>query len=251
MTTFSRSFPFVSSFANSCNWLNYPRRLLTSELTETTWGCHTKKETFTGSGAVMASQFPVRRRSCQKLCSYTKQRQRLLGGCPNIGCHSNFFDAVLQSWSDFTIIFIIGSTAQRGALAFHRSFCQMKYPAIASSDFVTRVFPRVGLSAPRRTPGYTGRPMFSVRVVSLSRLVPILKSQEVRFQSDIILNGLIRHGIKWHQHTREFMYIQGRWVACCKICMQCHCFPDNHWLHVMLVTGCLPHRRTDYSTAME
>jgi hypothetical protein len=31
------------------------------------------------------------------------------------------------------------------ALAFLRSFCQLKYPAIASSDFVTRVFSRVGL----------------------------------------------------------------------------------------------------------
>jgi hypothetical protein len=37
-------------------------------------------------------------------------------------------------------------------LVFLRSFCQLKYPAIASSDFVTRVFSRVGLSAPRPTP---------------------------------------------------------------------------------------------------
>jgi hypothetical protein len=50
------------------------------------------------------------------------------------------------------------------ALAFLRSFCQLKYPAIASSDFVT-VFSRVGLSAPRPTPGYPGGSMFSVRVV--------------------------------------------------------------------------------------
>jgi hypothetical protein len=35
------------------------------------------------------------------------------------------------------------------ALAFLRSFCQLKYPAIASSDFATRVYSRVGLSAPR------------------------------------------------------------------------------------------------------
>jgi hypothetical protein len=53
----------------------------------------------------------------------------------------------------------------------------MKYPAIASSDFVTRVFSRVGLSAPRPIPGYPGGPLFSVRVVSLSWLVPILKRQ--------------------------------------------------------------------------
>jgi hypothetical protein len=38
-------------------------------------------------------------------------------------------------------------------LAFLRSFCHLKYPAIASSDFMTRVFSRVGLSAPRPTSG--------------------------------------------------------------------------------------------------
>jgi hypothetical protein len=65
------------------------------------------------------------------------------------------------------------------ALAFLRSFCQLKYPAIASSDFATRVFSRVRLSAPRSTHGCPGGPMFSVRVVSLSRLVPILKSQDL------------------------------------------------------------------------
>jgi hypothetical protein len=54
------------------------------------------------------------------------------------------------------------------ALAFLRRFYQLKYPPIASSDFVTRVFSRVGFSAPYPTPGYHGGPMFSVRVVSLS-----------------------------------------------------------------------------------
>jgi hypothetical protein len=54
------------------------------------------------------------------------------------------------------------------ALDFFRSFCQLKYPAIASSDFVTRDFSRVGLSAPRPTPSYPGGPMFSVRVLSLA-----------------------------------------------------------------------------------
>jgi hypothetical protein len=44
---------------------------------------------------------------------------------------------------------------------------------------VTRVFTRVGLSAPRPTPGYPGVPMFSVMVVSLSWLVPILKRQDL------------------------------------------------------------------------
>jgi hypothetical protein len=43
-----------------------------------------------------------------------------------------------------------------------------KYPAIASADFVTRIISRVGLSAPRPTPGYPVGPMFSVRVISLS-----------------------------------------------------------------------------------
>jgi hypothetical protein len=54
------------------------------------------------------------------------------------------------------------------ALAFLRSFRQLKYPAIASSDFVTIVFSRMGLSAPRPTLGYPGEPMFSVRVFSHS-----------------------------------------------------------------------------------
>jgi hypothetical protein len=54
------------------------------------------------------------------------------------------------------------------ALVFLRSFCQLKYQAIASSDFVTRMFSRVGLSALRPSPGYSGGPIFSVRVVSLS-----------------------------------------------------------------------------------
>jgi hypothetical protein len=45
------------------------------------------------------------------------------------------------------------------ALAFLRSFCQLKYPAITSSDFVTRGFSRVGLSAPCPTPGYPGGPL--------------------------------------------------------------------------------------------
>jgi hypothetical protein len=67
------------------------------------------------------------------------------------------------------------------ALAFLRSSCQLTYPAISSSDFVTRVFSRMGLSAPRPTPGYPAGSMFSVRVVSLSRLVPILKRQDLAF----------------------------------------------------------------------
>jgi hypothetical protein len=65
------------------------------------------------------------------------------------------------------------------ALAFLRTFYQLKYPAIASSDFVKRVFSTVGLSTPRPTTGYPGGPMFSVRVVSLSWLVPILKRQDL------------------------------------------------------------------------
>jgi hypothetical protein len=67
------------------------------------------------------------------------------------------------------------------ALAFLRSFCQLKYLAITASDFLTRVFSSVGLSAPRSTPDYPGGPLFSVRVVSLSRLVLILKRQDLSF----------------------------------------------------------------------
>jgi hypothetical protein len=44
---------------------------------------------------------------------------------------------------------------------------------------VTIVFSMVGLSAPRPTPGYPGGPMLSVRVVSLSWLVTILKRQDL------------------------------------------------------------------------
>jgi hypothetical protein len=54
------------------------------------------------------------------------------------------------------------------ALAFLRIICQLKYPIVASLDFVTRVFSIVGLSAPCPTPSYPGGPMFYVRVVSLS-----------------------------------------------------------------------------------
>jgi hypothetical protein len=67
------------------------------------------------------------------------------------------------------------------ALAFLISFCQPKNTAIASSDFVTKVFSWVGSSAPRPSPGYPGGPMFSVRVISLSRLVPVLKRQDLAF----------------------------------------------------------------------
>jgi hypothetical protein len=89
----------------------------------------------------------------------------------SLGCDVVFVVVVI------IIIIIIGLTA----LAFFRSFCQLKYPAIASSHFVTRVFSRVGLLSPRPIPGCPEGPMFSVRVVSLSPLVPILKRQELAF----------------------------------------------------------------------
>jgi hypothetical protein len=73
------------------------------------------------------------------------------------------------------------SLARQPYVAFFRSFCQLKYPTIASSDFMTRVFSRVELLATRPTPCSPGGPMFSVRVVSLSRLVPILKPQDLAF----------------------------------------------------------------------
>jgi hypothetical protein len=53
-------------------------------------------------------------------------------------------------------------------MAFLRSFFQIKYPAIASSNFVTTVFSRLRLSAPSPTPGYPGGLMFSIRVVSVA-----------------------------------------------------------------------------------
>jgi hypothetical protein len=39
----------------------------------------------------------------------------------------------------------------------------------------------VGLSALRPTPRYPGGPMFSVTIISLNRLVPILKRQDLGF----------------------------------------------------------------------
>jgi hypothetical protein len=58
------------------------------------------------------------------------------------------------------------------ALVFLRSFCQLKYQAIASSDFATRVFSRVGSSA------LEGRCFLS----GLSPwLVPILKREDLAF----------------------------------------------------------------------
>jgi hypothetical protein len=64
----------------------------------------------------------------------------------------------------FFFIIIIGSTALCGVLTFPRSVFQLKHPAIASSDFVKKLFSRVGLSAPCQIPDYPGVPMFSVRV---------------------------------------------------------------------------------------
>jgi hypothetical protein len=78
------------------------------------------------------------------------------------------------------IIIIIGSTALRGPWPSSKDSASF-HPAIASSDLVTRVFSRVGLSAPRPTPSYAGRPMFSVEVVSLSKLVSIIKRQDLGF----------------------------------------------------------------------
>jgi hypothetical protein len=40
------------------------------------------------------------------------------------------------------------------ALVSLRSICQLKYPAVSSSDLMIRVFSRLGLSAPPPTPGY-------------------------------------------------------------------------------------------------
>jgi hypothetical protein len=69
------------------------------------------------------------------------------------------------------------------ALAFLRSFCQLLsgYCFFRLHDNMTRVFSRAGLSAPFPTPGYPGGPMFSVIVISLSWLLPILKCQDLAF----------------------------------------------------------------------
>jgi hypothetical protein len=83
-------------------------------------------------------------------------------------------------WFDLIII-IIGSTALSGPWPSSEASASWSIPAIASSDIVTKIFSRVGLSAPHPTPGYPGGPMFSVSVVSLSWLVPILKRQDLTF----------------------------------------------------------------------
>jgi hypothetical protein len=120
------------------------------------------------------------------------------------------------------------------ALAFLRSFCQLKYPAIASSDFVTRVFSRVGLSAPRPTSGHPGGPMFSVRVVSLSWLVPILKLQDLDF------------ALAWHSRINV---AQEPWRG-----HACNGFGRNKWhyssfVSIHLSARCMPSRpRTTPST---
>jgi hypothetical protein len=67
------------------------------------------------------------------------------------------------------------------AVAFLRSFCQLKYPAIASSDFVTRVISWVRLSAPRPVPCYPEGPSFVAsgsRFLSLHDLRHINVAQE-------------------------------------------------------------------------
>jgi hypothetical protein len=53
------------------------------------------------------------------------------------------------------------------ALAFVRSFCQLKYPAIASLYFVTSLF-QGGVVSPTPNPRLFWRADVSVRVVSLS-----------------------------------------------------------------------------------
>jgi hypothetical protein len=77
-------------------------------------------------------------------------------------------------------VIIIGSTALRGPWS----------PSEDSASWSIRLlllqtswqeFSRVGLSVPRPNPGYPGGPMFSVRVVCLTWLVPVLKRQDLAF----------------------------------------------------------------------
>jgi hypothetical protein len=117
------------------------------------------------------------------------------------------------------------------------NFCQLKYPAIASSYFVTRVFSWVGLSAPRPTPCYPGGPMFSVRVVSPSRLYPILKRQDLAFS------------LAWLSHINV---AQEPWRG-----HACNGLGRNNWhyssfVSVQLSAGCVPSRpRTAPSTPLQ
>jgi hypothetical protein len=78
------------------------------------------------------------------------------------------------------IIIIIGSTALRGPWPSSEASASLSIQLLLL-QISWQVFSRVGLSAPRPTPDYPGGPMFSVRFVSLSRLVPILKRQDLAF----------------------------------------------------------------------
>jgi hypothetical protein len=57
------------------------------------------------------------------------------------------------------------------AVAFLRTFCQL----YIFFTFRDKSLSQGGFVSPKPNAGYPGGPMFSVRVVSLSRLVPILK----------------------------------------------------------------------------
>jgi hypothetical protein len=71
------------------------------------------------------------------------------------------------------------------ALAFLRSFCQLKYSAIASSDFVTRSFPRWGCQPQAQTSAISeGRCFLS----GLSPLADYSQFQSVRIS---------RFGLSW------------------------------------------------------
>jgi hypothetical protein len=97
---------------------------------------------------------------------------------PTVTCRKLHICSLISCFGLFIII--IGLTALRGPLPSSEASASF-HLAIASSDFMTTVFSRMGLSAPRPTPGYPGGPMSSVGVVALSWLVPVLKHQELAF----------------------------------------------------------------------
>jgi hypothetical protein len=78
------------------------------------------------------------------------------------------------------IIIIIGSTAYVGP-GLSQKLLPDKVIQLLLLQISRQVFSGVGLSAPRPTPDYPAGPMFSVRVVSHSWVVPILKRQDLAF----------------------------------------------------------------------
>jgi hypothetical protein len=79
------------------------------------------------------------------------------------------------------IIIITGSTALRGPWPSSEGSASWSIRLLLLDISRQESFPGWGCQPHAQPPGYPGGPMFSVRVVSLSWLVPILKRQYLAF----------------------------------------------------------------------